>query len=241
MSTVPPGLFSIRTPFVNCHVLVDEARRAVVIDTGFIGSRRKLERLISRLGLPPASVQAIVLTDGHIDHAGNVAWLMEWTGAPVWAHPAEQAHIDGVYPYRGVARVCGILEAIGRGVTGCRPVCIDEFLVDGATLPLWGGLRVVHLPGHTLGHCCLWSERLRLLFAGDLVAIWTWRTTYPPPIYNSAPELLPASLRSAAALKPWLVVPNHYNTFDPAWVAGEFARFAARKLREQTQRAADVL
>ena len=135
MSTVPPGLYSIRTPFVSCHVLVDEARRAVVIDTGFIGSRRKLERLFSRLGLPPASVQAILLTHGHIDHAGNLAWLREWTGAPVWAHPAEQAHIDSMYPYRGVARVCGILEAMGRRATGYRPVRIDQFLVDGVTLP----------------------------------------------------------------------------------------------------------
>jgi glyoxylase-like metal-dependent hydrolase (beta-lactamase superfamily II) len=88
---------------------------------------------------------------------------------------------------------------------------------------------VVHLPGHSAGHCAFWSERHRLLFIGDLAAVWTWRTTFPPPIFNSQPEFLMNSLRRAAALNPEFVVPNHYNRFDPRLLAEWFREFAQKK------------
>lgn len=209
MPSHPDGLHRIRGPFGTCHVLVDERRRTVVIDSGLIGYEAQFRRLFARLGLAPASVDAILLTHGHLDHAGNVAWLKAWTDAPVFAHPLEQAHIDGAYPYRGLTRICGALEALGRAVARYRPVVIDRTLADGEELPFWGGLRVVHLPGHTLGHCGFWSERHRLLFCGDLVAMYGPWTLKPPRFLNVAPALIPASLRKAAALRPRLVAPNH--------------------------------
>jgi glyoxylase-like metal-dependent hydrolase (beta-lactamase superfamily II) len=43
-------------------------------------------------------------------------------------------------------------------------------LGDGQILPVLGGLRVVHTPGHTPGSVCLYAERDGLLFSGD--ALW---------------------------------------------------------------------
>lgn len=233
MTPVPPGLHEIPTLFGTCHVLV-EAGRAIVIDSGLFGARRGFEALLARLDLAPRAVEAILLTHGHLDHAGNAAWLHAWTGAPVLAHPAEQPHLDGAYPYRGAARFCGALEAAGRTVHRYHAVPIDRALGDNEELPWWGGLRVVHLPGHTAGHCGFWSERHRLLFCGDLVAIWRWWTAFPPFYFNTEAAKLRASLRRAADLHPRLVVPNHYSlgaSFDPEYFAERFRRFAEKKLR----------
>lgn len=48
------------------------------------------------------------------------------------------------------------------------PAAAHTEIVDGQLLPLAGGIRVVHTPGHTLGHCAFLLERDgRVLSVGD--------------------------------------------------------------------------
>jgi glyoxylase-like metal-dependent hydrolase (beta-lactamase superfamily II) len=227
---LPPGIHAVRGPMALVHLLV-EGRRAWLIDTGLFGEPGRLRRLLARLGLGPGSIAGILLTHGHLDHAGNLAMLKEWTGAPVYGHPAEQRHVDGTYPYTGTARWCGRLEAFGRAVLRYRPAAIDEPLADGMVLPFWGGLRVVHLPGHTEGHCGFWSERHRLLFSGDLFASYRGLVHLPPPILNSQPERIPASLEKALALDPRAIVPNHYDVLDGTLHRRRFDALCRKVLR----------
>jgi len=230
MRRVPPGIHTIRGVMGVCHLPVDDDRRALFLDTGLAGESWQIRWKLRRLGLAPRDVQAILLTHGHIDHAGNLAWLKEWTGAPVWAHPAEQAHIDGCYPYTGPARWCGRMERLGYRVFGYRPVRIDRFIADGELLPFWGGLRVVHLPGHTEGHCGFHSERHRLLFSGDLFASWFFNVHLPPRILNARPDMMAASLRKARALQPHFIVPQHYDILDGELHRRRFEELCRRKL-----------
>lgn len=212
---VPPGVYPIRGVMSVCHLLV-EGEDAWLIDTGLVGEPALIRGKLRRLGLAPGSIRGILLTHGHLDHAGNLAALKEWTGARVYGHPAEQLHVDGAYPYEGIARWCGRLEAAGRWAFRYRPARIDQFFGDGDELPFWGGLRVVHLPGHSEGHCGFYSERHDLLFSGDLFASYFVKTHLPPPILNSRPELIPGSLRKAARLNPRWILPNHYDFCDGA-------------------------
>jgi glyoxylase-like metal-dependent hydrolase (beta-lactamase superfamily II) len=222
----------IQGGLVSCHLLVD-GNEAVLIDTGLFGTRWQIRRLLARLGLEPDCIKAVLLTHGHLDHAGNAAWVKRWTAAKLYAHPAEQAHIDGRYPYQGVSRWCGRLESLGRKVSGYHGVAIDVPLADADQLPFWGGLRVVHLPGHTAGHCGFFSERHRVLFSGDLFASYRSRASLGPRIFSSFPRLIPASLEKARQLDPQGMVPSHY--FVPDWrlhrrkFDGLCARVAARQ------------
>jgi glyoxylase-like metal-dependent hydrolase (beta-lactamase superfamily II) len=208
-----PGLYGIRGVMNVFHLLV-EGDRAWLLDTGMVGEPVLLRRLMRRLGLGPKSIEAIVLTHGHLDHAGNLAAFKEWTGAPVYGHPAEQRHVDGCYPYQGMARWCGRLEGLGRRAFRYRSALIDKPLADGDVLPFWGGLRVVHLPGHTEGHCGFYSERHDLLFSGDLFASYFFKPHLSPAIFTSRPELMPGSLRKVLELDPRWIIPNHYDFLD---------------------------
>ena len=95
-----------------------------------------------------------------------------------------------------------------------RPTTIDEFLTDGQKLPFWGGLQVVHLPGHTVGHCGFFSERHSLLFSGDMFASYFFNTHKPPAILNSVPEQFAASAEKIRRPQPHRVVPCHYDFLD---------------------------
>ncbi len=230
---------TIRGVMGVCHLLVEpDGRGAVLLDTGLVGEQGQIRRAVRRLGLEPQDVRAILLTHGHLDHAGNLAWAQAWSGAKIYAHAAEQAHIDGTFPYRGVNRWCGRLERAGRALLGVgAPAKIDVTIADGDELPWWGGLRVVHLPGHTLGHCGFYSARHDVLFSGDLFASYFFKVHLPPPILNSAPELIPASLEKARALGARFVVPQHYDVLDGAVHRRRFDALLERRARRRSERA----
>jgi glyoxylase-like metal-dependent hydrolase (beta-lactamase superfamily II) len=197
------------------HLLYDVARHeAVLIDTGLVGEMPRLAEILHGIGLGWPGIKAILLTHGHLDHTGNLARLKELTGAPVLAHPREQSHIDGTFPYEGPSRLCGLMEAVGRGMFRYRTVSINQPLVPDTEAPYWGGLRVIHLPGHTEGHCGFYSARFNLLFSGDLFASYWFSTHLPPTFLNSCPEKIEASLRQVKILAPRYMIPNHYDRLD---------------------------
>jgi glyoxylase-like metal-dependent hydrolase (beta-lactamase superfamily II) len=227
-----PAIYTVRGVMGVCHLLVDEPRSAVLLDTGLVGEPWLIRRRLARLGLAPDTVKAILLTHGHLDHAGNLAWAREWTGAPIYAHPLEQQHIDGTYPYAGTNIWCGRLERAGRTLLRVgQPATIDVPIADGDELPFWGGLRVVHLPGHTLGHCGFYSAGHDLLFSGDLFASYFFNVHCPPDILNDAPELIANSLLKAQRLNPRLMVPQHYDVLDGRLHRRRFDRLMAKKPR----------
>jgi glyoxylase-like metal-dependent hydrolase (beta-lactamase superfamily II) len=200
---------------VTFHLLYDDQKKeTVLIDTGFRGELSKLERILRFLHLTWPDIKAILLTHGHLDHTGNLAEIKRLTRAPIYAHPLEQPHIDGAFPYQGASRWCGRLEAIGRKLLNYHSVPIDVRLSDGMDLPYWGGLKVIHLPGHTEGHCGFYSHQHRLLFTGDLFADYWFSAHLPFPFLNSCPQYLPTSLQKVRTLDPELVIPSHYTGFD---------------------------
>lgn len=67
----------------------------------------------------------------------------------------------------------GLVQRIGfrvfwRPNEPIAPVVIDQHIHDGETLPLAGGLEVIHTPGHSAGHVSLMWRDSRLLIVGDV-------------------------------------------------------------------------
>ena len=55
---------------------------------------------------------------------------------------------------------------------------------DGDVLPVLGGLRVVHTPGHTPGSVCLYGARDRVLFVGDNLQRRFGRLSFASRLYS---------------------------------------------------------
>ncbi|HEX7652723.1 MAG TPA: MBL fold metallo-hydrolase, partial [Verrucomicrobiae bacterium] len=82
MCNLPPNLYVIRG-IMGCCFLLFDGQNSLMIDTGLFGEMGKIRRRFKRLGLPPGALKTVLLTHGHLDHAGNLACLKEWSGAKV--------------------------------------------------------------------------------------------------------------------------------------------------------------
>ena len=163
------------------------------------------EALVSRidaLGLNPV---AVLLTHGHVDHAGGAGALLRILGrsVPVHVHPADRDLV--LHPERD-----GVMARVAPDV--CPPPANALVpMTDGATL-IVGGVKMtaVHTPGHTPGSVCLLVEggARPLLFSGDtLFAAGTGRCDLP----GGSRPLAEESLRSLIAplADETVVLPGH--------------------------------
>lgn len=156
------------TPFQqNCCVAwCTETRKAAVVDPG--GDVERILAFIEQLGV---SVERILITHGHLDHAGGTARLASELGVPVEGpHPDDRFWIDG-------------MEEQSRmfGVAGAQTFTPDRWLTDGDTVSIGNAsLQVIHTPGHTPGHVVFFEPNSRLAFVGDvLFAGSIGRTDFP--------------------------------------------------------------
>ncbi|KXV28989.1 hypothetical protein AD938_03105 [Gluconobacter japonicus] len=141
----------------NCTILWDERNHAIVVDPG-----GDVDDLLQELtGL---TVDAILLTHGHLDHAGGAddlrTRLTEAQGQPV----------PVLGPDRRDAFLLSTIEkqAAHFGLSGMVSVVPDRFLEDGETLRLLGhDIEVRHLPGHTPGHVVFIDHASGRAIVGD--------------------------------------------------------------------------
>ena len=145
------------TPFQqNCTVLFEEeTKKGVVIDPG--GDLPRIEQAVAELGV---TLEKIVLTHGHIDHAGGADELRERTGLRiVGPHEADKPLLDQ-------------LDVQGRefGVGPARNVTPDQWLAEGDTVEMAGEtFQVLHCPGHSPGSVVFFHPQARLAIVGDVL------------------------------------------------------------------------
>lgn len=136
---------------VNCYIIGSESTRAVfIIDPG-----DDVARILTVVREGNLSVEGIINTHGHVDHAGGVKHLQDELGAPYYIHRAEQPILDAL-PLQQ--------EQFGLYLSGIpRP---DHHLEHEQILSAGDiRLKVLHTPGHSPGGICLHTGDV--LFTGD--------------------------------------------------------------------------
>jgi len=145
------------TPFQqNCAIVWEgESGRGVVVDPG--GEVDRIAAALSELGV---TAERILLTHGHIDHAGGAAELRDALGGA----PVEGPAVQDRFLLDGLA-----MQGAGYGIAA-RPVAPDRWLREGDTVRIADvTLDVLHCPGHTPGHVAFVSKDLRLGILGDVL------------------------------------------------------------------------
>ncbi len=153
------------------NVFLLTERKLTLVDTGYKGGAGRIISEVSRLGYAPSDIANIVITHHHADHVGNLSELKRASQATVFAHPADAPYIDGSLPQPGPARPrwLGRLPAPLLRLWSAQPAAVDILVKDGDKLPILGGTKVLHTPGHTPGSICLFLKPERLIIAGDVL------------------------------------------------------------------------
>ena len=165
-----PGVWRIPlAPFdlLNAFLLEGDDGSLTLLDAGTRRAPRRVLPALAGLGRAPGDLTHLLLSHAHADHAGGAEGIASTTGSRVLAHERETIYLrEGRMPTPDRSARGGRLLA--RSPAGrFTPVEVDETFVDGALLPLSGGLRVVHTPGHTPGHCSFLHSPSGVLLVGD--------------------------------------------------------------------------
>jgi glyoxylase-like metal-dependent hydrolase (beta-lactamase superfamily II) len=167
------------TPILNVYVITG-IETSAVIDTGMgeVSSNALLLREIDKLKIQRNEITLIVNTHEHIEHfAGNFA-LQNATRAKIAAHPiAAQIIEKPTRQIEGEEMLDALSEEAARQLKNwsefykmIKPTHVDRKVVDGDLIEVDGTkLRVIHTPGHSRGHICLYDMERKILFSGDHV------------------------------------------------------------------------
>ena len=154
---------------LNLVVIADPKKGLTLVDTSMPGHIGAIEEALAADGFKIEDIKQIIITHQDVDHIGSLAHVKNASGAKVIAHSIEVPFIEGKqrsvkYPsqerFDQNPGMQEMFEAIARAP-------VDQVVEDGEVLDLAGGVRVIHTPGHTLGHISLFLERSKILITGD--------------------------------------------------------------------------
>ncbi len=121
-------------------------RRTVLIDAG-VGDDRHLDALARALEEHGATLEAVLVTHAHGDHAsGAEAIARRWPRVEFFKYPSPER--DARYP------------------VPWQPIAADERIAAGD-----GFLTAIHTPGHAPDHLVFWDESSRTVYGGDLAVL----------------------------------------------------------------------
>jgi glyoxylase-like metal-dependent hydrolase (beta-lactamase superfamily II) len=158
-------------PGLAAFYLIVEGGRAAFIDTGTSHSLPLALAALEARGLGAASVDYVIPTHVHLDHAGGAGRMMQaFPNARLVVHPRGARHIiDPAQLMAGVMEVYGV-EAAAQLFGEVPPVpaarvfeAPDQFVVELNGRPL----RFLDTPGHARHHFCVVDARSRAIFTGD--------------------------------------------------------------------------
>src|SRR6185312_8838847 len=255
---LPLGIHGVET--VSAYLLAGGDGRDTLVDCGVAAATTPdgdpgpdgtaaLEAALAACGSGFERIERLVVTHAHIDHFGLAGEVVRRSGGELWMHRrteldlAKYAEPDEAVDRRELMLADhGLFGAelteTSRGLCDWLPVMPSigrpSTLLDGGERFVVGDRtwEVLHTPGHSPGHVCLWSAAEGLLCSGDHLL----KVASPPVTFERGFERDPMgsyldSLERVASLEPALVLPGHGPPFpDGARRAHAIARGKRRGL-----------
>lgn len=162
------------TPFEqNCTLLwCEKTRHGVVVDPG-----GDVPRILAAITEEGVTVDKLLVTHGHIDHAGAAAELAKKLNVQI-----EGPHADDAFLLDELPR-----QSQRYGFPLAASFTPSRWLKDGDSVQIGEEkLTVLHTPGHTPGHVVFFNPTANLAFVGDVLFRGSiGRTDFPRGDFNT--------------------------------------------------------
>ncbi len=173
------------TPFEqNCTLIwCEKTERAAVVDPG--GDLDRILGFVGELGL---TLEKILVTHAHIDHAGGVGELSQRLGLPIEGPHEEDRFWIEAMPEQ--SRAFGF--PLAKTFEPNRWLKQDDVVHVGDAV-----LEVRHCPGHTPGHVVFYSASDKVALVGDVLFKGSiGRTDFPKSDHDALLESIRTQLFS---------------------------------------------
>ncbi len=172
--------------------LIWDKDTVILVDTGIPGQFQEIREAMANTGVPFKRLNKIILTHQDFDHFGGLRNILnESTNTvEVFSHESDKPYIQGekmlVRLNSKFMNRINVLPEEQRKIVknqfeNIPHVKVDRTLADKEELPYCGGITVIHTPGHTPGHICLYHKLSRTLIAGDSMNVIAGQLTGPNP------------------------------------------------------------
>ncbi len=145
------------TPFQqNCSLIwCETTRRGAVVDPG-----GDTERVLKAAAREDVTIEKLLVTHAHIDHAGATARLARELGVPIEGPQREDRFWIELLPQQGAK----------YGFPPAEAFVPDRWLEHGDIVSVGEvTLEVIHCPGHTPGHLVFFDRTGRIALVGDVL------------------------------------------------------------------------
>jgi len=152
----------------------------ILVDAGAPGSLNQIKKIMEDLDVPFERLDQIIITHQDIDHIGGIRGILdELPEVEVFAHEADKPYIQGEKKLirlnsNFMERISDLSDEDKEKVLHMfenASVDVNRTLADGDKLECCGGITVIHTPGHTPGHLCLYHQLSKTLIVGDAMNV----------------------------------------------------------------------
>lgn len=194
------GIEILKLPYMGDQIyptLIWDDNTVVLVDAGFPGQLADICKVMAEVGVPLSKLNKIVITHQDIDHIGGLAEIVRASEQEieVIAHEEEKPYIEGekrlikMTPERLTKMFESIPESRRREEEAkyleSLKSKIQRAVGDGELLPFCGGITVIHTPGHTPGHICLYHTSSKTLITGDALNVVDGKLVGPNPGFSA--------------------------------------------------------
>jgi glyoxylase-like metal-dependent hydrolase (beta-lactamase superfamily II) len=188
-------------------VLLCDNNNIFLFDAGFPGQTELFVAASKKNGINLERLTGIIITHHDYDHIGSLSEIRRRNkNVKIYASEIETDYISGKKKFINLERLESTFDALPeeekqgaldflKTLENIPPVAVDMVLKDNDLIPVCGGIRVVHTPGHLPGHICIYVEEFKTLIAGDAMRVINNKLSIPNPKFTMDMKLALKSLK----------------------------------------------